>query len=202
VHLGADLPVAQPDRLTRPTIVTVAHLEARKRHAVVLHALAALPEARRPDYLIIGDGPARGQIERIAHELRISDRVRMAGQLDNARALQELAGCHLFVMPSVDEPFGVAYVEAMAAGLPAVAVRGEGGPEDIAAAGGGIALVPRDDHRAVAAAIADALSDPAKLAAQGAAARETVARHFTWEQCGRRIVEAYQHAVDRLTGGS
>ena len=202
VHLGADLPAAQRKRLPRPTIVTVAHLEARKRHVIVLHALAALPADHRPDYLIIGDGPARGQIERIARELRLSDRVRIAGQLDNARALQELASCHLFVMPSVDEPFGVAYVEAMAAGLPAVAVRGEGGPDDIAAAGGGIALVPRDDHRAVAAAIADALSDPARLAAQSAAARETVARHFTWGHCGRRTVDAYQRAVDGLVGSS
>ena len=52
-------------------------------------------------------------------------------------------------MPGVEEPFGVAFVEAMAAGLPAIGSRGEGGPEDIAAAGPGMILVePGDAGRA------------------------------------------------------
>lgn len=200
VHLGAELPAEVPERRARATIVTVAHLEPRKRHVVVLHALAALPEARRPDYLIIGEGPARRQIERVARELGVAERVQMTGQLEHQRALGELARCHLFVMPSVEEPFGVAYVEAMAAGLPAIGLRGEGGPEDIAAAGEGIVLVPRDDHRALAAAIDAELSDPGRLAARGAAARETVAREFTWERCGRRTVEVYARAITRRSG--
>jgi glycosyltransferase involved in cell wall biosynthesis len=95
----------------------------------------------------------------------------------------------------VREPFGVAYVEAMAAGLPAIATRGEGGPEDIAAAGPGLALVPPDDHRALAAAIEYELRAKSALAAHGAAARVTVSRHFTWEQCGRATVAAYERAV-------
>jgi glycosyltransferase involved in cell wall biosynthesis len=195
VHLGADPPPVPTHRRERRTIVTLAHLEARKRHAVVLYALAALPEAQRPDYLVIGDGPTRPGLTRLADQLGVADRVQFTGQLDNQRALAELARCHLFVMPSIREPFGVAYVEAMAAGLPAIATRGEGGPEDIAAAGDGIILVPRDDHLAVAAAIADALLDPATLHARGAAARENVARHFTWAQCGRQTVAAYERAL-------
>lgn len=195
VHLGAHPPLKLPERRARPTIVTLAHLTASKRHVVVLHALAALPEAQRPDYLIIGEGPLRGQIQRVGRELGVADRLQMLGQIDNASALRELARCHLFVMPSVDEPFGVAYVEAMAAGLPAIGVRGVGGPEEIAAAGDGIVLVPRDDHRALAAAIAAELNDSDQLAARAAAARDTVMRHFTWAHCGRRMVEAYMRAL-------
>jgi glycosyltransferase involved in cell wall biosynthesis len=195
VHLGADPAPAPARRRERATIVTLAHLVARKRHAVVLHALAALPERQRPDYLVIGDGPARPGLARLADDLGVSDRVQFTGQLDNQRALAELARCHLFVMPSVREPFGVAYVEAMAAGLPVIATRGEGGPEDIAAAGDGIVLVARDDHQALAAAIAHSLRDPAVLEARGAAARENVARHFTWAHCGRQTVAAYERAV-------
>lgn len=197
VHLGADLAAIVPSRLTRPTIVTLGHLVARKRHAVVLHALAALPDATRPDYLVIGDGPGRAALMRLADELGLAERVRLVGQLGHERALTELARCHLFVMPSVDEPFGVAYVEAMAAGLPVIAARGQGGPEDIAAAGAGIVLVAPDDHRALAEAIAAQLRDPVRLAARGAAARETVARNFTWAGCGERTLAAYERALAR-----
>jgi glycosyltransferase involved in cell wall biosynthesis len=195
VHLGADPVPISADRWTRPTIVTLGHLVARKRHAVVLHALAVLPEATRPDYVVIGDGPGRAPLTQLARELGLAERVQLVGQLDHERALAELARCHLYVMPSVEEPFGVAYVEAMAAGLPVIATRGEGGPEDIAAAGPGIVLVPPDDHQALAEAIAADLDDPVRLAARGAAARDTVARHFTWARCGARTVAAYERAV-------
>jgi glycosyltransferase involved in cell wall biosynthesis len=195
VHLGADLPAAAADKRTRPTIVTLAHLVGRKRHDLVLYALAAMPEADRPDYLVIGDGALRPELMRLARELGVEDRLQMTGQLDNQRAVAEVARCDLFVMPSVNEPFGVAYVEAMAAGVPAIAVEGEGGPNDIAAAGDGIVLVPRDDHQALATAIANELRDPAALAARGTAARRTVADHFTWTRCGARTVEAYERAL-------
>jgi glycosyltransferase involved in cell wall biosynthesis len=195
VHLGADLPELAGGRLERPTLVTVAHLVARKRHAVVLHALASLPPERRPDYLIIGDGPGREPLARTAAELGLDGSVRFAGQLPHDQALAEAARCHLFVMPGVEEPFGVAFVEAMAAGLPAIGGRGEGGPEDIAAAGPGLVLVPPDDHVALAAEIDRLLADPAALAGLGVKARETVERAFTWERCGEATVAAYERAL-------
>jgi glycosyltransferase involved in cell wall biosynthesis len=101
----------------------------------------------------------------------------------------------VFVMPGVEEPFGVAFVEAMAGGLPAIGARGEGGPEDIAAAGEGMVLVPPDDHLALARAIEQVVEGgPERL---GAAARETVRRHFTWERCGQATVEAYSSVLER-----
>jgi len=190
VHLGTDFPERPPERRERPTVVTVAHLVARKRHAVVLHALAQLPEL---DYVVIGDGPGRAPLERLAAELGIADRVSFLGQLEHDRALAEARRCHAYVMPGVEEPFGIAYVEAMAAGLPAIGARGEGGPEDIAAAGEGMLLVQPDDHRALAKILKDLFATgPEKL---GAAARETVLRNFTWERCGRATVSAYEKAL-------
>ena len=73
----------------------------------------------------------------------------------------------LFVLPSVAEAFGVAYVEAMAAGVPAIGCRGEDGPEEIAAAGGGIELVAPRDPRALAAAIDALLRDPGTASGTG-----------------------------------
>jgi glycosyltransferase involved in cell wall biosynthesis len=97
-------------------------------------------------------------------------------------------------MPSVEEPFGVAFVEAMAAGLPAIGVRGAGGPEDIAAAGPGLVRVPPEDHLALAREIERLLADPEGLAALGRQARDTVARCFSWTRSGEALVAAYRRA--------
>ena len=196
VYLGADVPVtAHAPANGAVRMVTVAHLVARKRHAVVLRALSMLDPARRPEYLVIGDGPCREPLVRLAYELGVADRVRFLGQLDNPDAVARAAACDLFVMPGVEEPFGVAFVEAMAAGLPAVGSRGEGGPEDIAAAGPGMILVEPDDPGALAGVLDRLTGDRAELARLGAAARDTVAANFTWERCGVETVAAYRAAL-------
>jgi teichuronic acid biosynthesis glycosyltransferase TuaC len=195
LYLGADLPPVTSSSNGTVRLVTVAHLVARKRHEVVLRALALLDPARRPEYLVIGDGPRREGLERLAVELGVADRVRFLGQLPNPEAVARAAACDLFVMPGVEEPFGVAFVEAMAAGLPAVGSRGEGGPEDIAAAGPGMLLVEPGDASGLAAVIERLTSDRDELRRLGAAARETVAASFTWARCGEQTVAAYRTAL-------
>jgi glycosyltransferase involved in cell wall biosynthesis len=190
IHLGAEPPAEPPPKHLRPTVVTLAHLVARKRHATVLHALAELRGRLEPDYVVIGDGPGRAPLERLARELGLGARVRFLGALPNREAVQETLRCHVFAMPGVEEPFGVAFVEAMAGGLPVIGARGEGGPEDIAAAGEGMTLVPADDHLALAGALEEIFAaGPERL---GAAARATAERCFTWERCGAATVAAYR----------
>lgn len=200
VHFGADLPPSEPQRHSRPTIVTVAHLHARKRHALVMHALAELGPDVRPDYVVIGGGRGRRPLEQLAGRLGLAEHVRFLGQLPNPDALAAAWRCQLYVMPSVEEPFGVAYVEAMAGGLPAIGTRGEGGPEDIAAAGDGMVLVPPDDHLALAREMERLLADPGRLAALGQAARQNVERNFTWRACGEATLAAYHAAISRRRG--
>ncbi len=196
VHFGTELPSPLPPRHESATLVTVAHLQSRKHHTVVLHALAELAPRLRPDYVVIGDGPGRRPLPALAARLGLTDQVRFLGQLDHADALAECWRCHLYVMPSVEEPFGVAYIEAMAGGLPAIGSRGEGGPEDIAAAGHGMLLVDPDDHLALARLIEATIADGGHLAALGQAARSTVERNFTWRRCGQATLEAYTAALE------
>ena len=195
VHLGADLSPVTSSSNGAVRMVTVAHLVARKRHEVVLRALALVDPDRRPEYLVIGDGPRRQGLERLAVELGVADRVRFLGQLPNPDAVARAAACDVFVMPGIEEPFGVAFVEAMAAGLPAIGSRGEGGPEDIAAAGPGMLLVEPDDARGLAAVIERLTTDRDELRRLGLAARETVAANFTWERSGSETVAAYRRAL-------
>jgi teichuronic acid biosynthesis glycosyltransferase TuaC len=181
VHLGTDVPdeVAPGDG-----VVTVGHLVARKRHADVIRALPP-----GVTYDVVGDGPERPALELLARERGAA--VTFHGQLEHDRALAVARRCGVFAMPSTDEAFGVAYVEAMAAALPAIGCAGEPGPEEIAACGEGMRLVPAGDVDALRAAIVECLGSPNL----GAKARRTVEREFTWERCGAATVEAYEEAL-------
>ena len=85
----------------------------------------------------------------------------------------------------------------MAGGVPAIGCRGEDGPEEIAAAGGGIELVAPCDPSAIAAATEALLSTPARLQQLGREARQTVERSFTWERCGHDTVAAYEDVLSK-----
>ncbi len=195
VHLGATLTPATHEPDGRLQMITVAHLEARKRHDVVLRSLAKLAPERRPDYLVIGDGEQREPLERLTADLGLAERVRFTGQLPNEQAVAKMAESDLFVMPGVEEPFGVAFVEAMATGIPAIGGRGQGGPEDIAAAGEGLLLVEPGDVDELARLIGTLSADRAELRRLGDAARLTVDAHFTWDRCGQTTVDAYAYAL-------
>jgi teichuronic acid biosynthesis glycosyltransferase TuaC len=197
VHLGADIPAQPGVAPPVPTLVTVGNLIARKRHADVIEALAIL-RARHPrlSYVIVGDGPERAALAELAAARGVQESVQLRGRLPHDQAMAVGRSGSVFVLPSVAEAFGVSYVEAMAAGVPAIGCRGEDGPEEIAAAGGGIELVPARAPRALAETIHALLVDPDRLMVMGRKARETVQREFTWERCGRQTVAAYEDVLD------
>jgi glycosyltransferase involved in cell wall biosynthesis len=188
VHLGADAPAEPGPKRARTTVATLGHVVSRKRHIDVLEAIALLDDV---DWLVIGDGPELPGLQRRAAELGIEDRVHLAGQLAPDEALRELATTHVMALPSEDEAFGVAYVEALACGVPAIGCADEGGPEEISALGGGMLLVPPRDPGALAATIAAALADR-ELPAR---ARRNAVEHFSWQRCGRDTVAAYRDAL-------
>ena len=197
VHPGADIPAAPPPRAPQPTLVTVAHLEPHKNQAAVIRAVAALQD-RHPElrYVLIGKGPDRDRLAQLAARLGVGERVSFAGPMDHAAALQHMARGWLHVMPSVHDAFGVAHVEAMAAGLPAIGGTGTGA-EDIAAAGDGMVLVPSGDEGTLARSIDRIVSDPGERDRLGAAARRTVAEHFTWERNGELTAAVYRRVTER-----
>jgi glycosyltransferase involved in cell wall biosynthesis len=192
VHLGADVPEHVPPAEPN-TVVTIGHLVGRKRHADVIRAIWTLRDRLRLKYVVIGDGPERPALEQLAAALEVD--AEFTGQLPHEQALERARGCAVMALPSIHEAFGVAYIEAMAAGMPAIACLGEPGPEEIARCGEGIRLVPPGDPELLAAELETILSEPAYLADLGARARQTVREHFTWEACGRATVAAYEDAL-------
>lgn len=150
--------------------------DKERSYAVLADALRRLGD--RPWSLtVVGDGPARPRIKPLYDPARTAFR----GAVPPESLPQVLAEADLFVWPAINEAFGMALLEAQAAGLPAVA--GAAGGE-----GGGVAqilrdgetglLVPPGDAAAFAAAVAALLDDPARRRAMGEAARATIlARH-------------------------
>ncbi len=100
------------------------------------------------------------------------------------------------MLPSVEEAFGVAYIEAMAGGVPAIGSRGEPGPEEIARlrrrhAARRARRARGARHRSCAAS----LGEPEWRRELGTAARANVEANFTWDGCGRATVAAYEDAL-------
>jgi teichuronic acid biosynthesis glycosyltransferase TuaC len=195
VHLGADVPSALPPHRAE-RLVTVAHLVPRKRHGDVLRALWLLRD-RHPGlrWIVVGDGPERPALQRLARELGLAERVEFRGALPHAEAVRIAQSAVAFVLPSVDEAFGVAYVEAMAGGVPAIGCLHEPGPEEISRLGGGLSLVPPGDPERLAQRIEELVTDERDRRRAGEAARQTVLEHFTWAGCGEATVRAYREAL-------
>jgi glycosyltransferase involved in cell wall biosynthesis len=191
VHLGTDIPAEQdlPPKHGHPTVATLAHAVPRKRHEDVLRALALLPDEVR--WTVIGDGPELPRLRALADELGVAERVAFAGQMAPREAHAELARCHVMALPSVDEAFGVAYIEALAHGVPAIGCAGESGPEEIAALTGAMLLVPPRNPAGLAEAIETAMAGRSLPEMARASARE----HFTWERCGEATLAAYEAAL-------
>ena len=128
--------------------VSVATLTQGKRIDILLRAFERLSAIYGDVTLeIVGDGEQRDSLQELAKKLHISNKVRFHGTLarQNIDALYKRCDC--FVLPSAFETFGVAYIEAMAAGLPVIATRC-GGPETFVNSDNGI-LIPVDDEDAL-----------------------------------------------------
>jgi len=111
-------------------LACVMRLAPRKRGAALLRAFRAaraqLPANTRIRLQIAGDGPERGRLEFLARRLGIADDVRFRGSLSTGDVKALLAESHVFVLPTILESFGIAALEARAAGLPVVAMRAGG----------------------------------------------------------------------------
>jgi glycosyltransferase involved in cell wall biosynthesis len=134
------------------TLVSIALFRPEKRIDLLLRAFARVrrdhPEIRLH---LVGDGPLRRALRRLARRLNLEDSVTFHGYLPKERAVGILHRSHALVLSSDVETFGVVLVEALACGLPVIATRC-GGPEDIATEETGL-LVPPGDEQALAQAL-------------------------------------------------
>lgn len=113
------------DELPSPArLVYIGRLSSEKGVAVLIRAISRLRSTNiqsMPVVTIIGDGPQRGELKALIHELGCDSFFRFVGQLDRSRLSTELLSADLCVQPSLTEGFSKAWLDAMAFGLPVLA---------------------------------------------------------------------------------
>jgi teichuronic acid biosynthesis glycosyltransferase TuaC len=205
IHNGIDLSLIEeildktvPKDNAWGQIISICNLWPTKGIDINLMALAQLKDAKIPwqRYTIIGEGPERKKLERLAKELRIEDKVVFLGRLQHQDALKELARADIFCMPSWQESFGVVYLEAMALGKPAIGCKGQGA-EDIIRNGSDGLLVPPRDQASLAETLKKLLQNPEFAITLGNNAKLRACQ-FTWERNVKAYMEVY-HSI--LSGG-
>ena len=174
-------------------IGTVGRLLPVKGHRQLLQSLPAI-RARFPEVqcVIVGDGPERDGLRRLADELGVSSCITWTGARKDVQNF--LPFFKVFVMPSLSEAFGIAAAEASACGVPVVATSVGGLPEVILEGKTGY-LVPTGDTEMLAARVGEILADPALQARMGEAAKKH-AGGFSSETLAGKWVEAYNIAFD------
>jgi glycosyltransferase involved in cell wall biosynthesis len=188
------IPVRPPERPFACRIVFAGQLRHDKGAHTVVAAAAALQHrgltgfrieifggSQHPDYL----ESLRGAIRRD----RLEERVILRGELPRGQLLAAYAAHDVLVFPSIwEEPFSIALLEGMAAGLCVVATPTGGTPE-ILENGRNALLFPAGDADALAGRLAELIGNPARAFALGAAARDTVLSRFTLAGMTGRLSE-------------
>lgn len=175
--LGAD---------TAPVIVQVGMLRSEKGHDTVLAALAALKQAGHTfRYLIVGDGPQNKAIETMIARYDLQGNVMMAGKVFPASAIYRYAD--LVLMPSRNESFGMALVEAMFFNVPVMASDVGGIPDVIRHQENGT-LLPSDNAGAWQTEIANFLMHPEPYRQMARHASDEVVPRYSIDACVKKII--------------
>jgi glycosyltransferase involved in cell wall biosynthesis len=181
---------------TRTVIVSCGRLVPMKNIGFLLQAFAAMRQRSHSTLAIMGDGQERDTLEKQAARLGITSQVQFVGYTN--RAEEFLAASDIFVLPSIYEPFGNSLVEAMAAGLPCVALkpgtRVRTASDEILEDGSSGLLVSGDSPTELAAAL-DSLAISRELRLRiGRQGQVQCKAKYDWKACALRYLD--------LLGGS
>jgi glycosyltransferase involved in cell wall biosynthesis len=179
-----------------PTILCVARMYPRKRVGDLLEAAALLrPRIPGARVRIVGKGPEWGNVARLHATLGLGEAVTLLGDVSRDRLAEEYVSADIFCLPSVQESFGIVFLEAMAAGLPVVACRAAAIPEVVEDGVTGL-LVPPRDPSGLARALEALAVDPERARAMGEAGRRAVPAYVP-ERVAARFLEAVRLGLER-----
>jgi glycosyltransferase involved in cell wall biosynthesis len=171
-------------------VLAVAHLEILDRDQGVDRVIEAFPQVleKLPTAVlrIVGDGSDRSRLQAMVRSVGIDERVRFLGVVDSAALKRLYASSDLLALPSTQEGFGFAYLEAMAHGLPSVVAGGTAGSEVVEPGLTGLAVDP-DDLRELADAMVRLLTDQELWRRTGKAARAAFEARWTEEVFAERL---------------
>ena len=175
--------------------VTVARLVEKKGVADAIRAVSQLSVPC--EYVIVGDGPLRRNLEQLASDTGVNDKVRFVGAMPAADVIRFLHAADVLLAPSVTgsdgdiEGMPVSIMEGMASGLPVVATHHSGIPEVVADGRSGF-LVDEHDVEGLARRLSDLAADPNLRARMGFAGAAIAANEFDIAMLTDRLVEMYR----------
>ena len=175
-------------------LLHASNFRSVKRVGDAVLALAEVLRIRPAVLMLVGDGPEREGVERQAVALGLSGAVAFLGE--QRQMGRFFAEADLFLLPSEQESFGLAALEALASGVPVVATD-VGGVSEVVRHGETGRLVPPGDPRAMAAAVVDLLADTPRRAAMGKAARADAMERFRPEPVVSRVEALYRELLAR-----
>jgi len=179
-----------------PVVLFLSRMHPYKRPDLLIGAFRRMPLREKECYAVFaggGDREYRRHLEALAGSLGLASRVRFTGFVTGPDKDLLLQGSDIFALTSVSENFGVALVEAMAAGLPAVMTRGVQMSAEAEGCGAGLAVDDREE--AIAGAIASLLDSPALRDRMGEEGRRLVSRRYTCRRMGEKLMEWYASAA-------
>ena len=191
--------VANPSVLERGRkleLISVSNLTEGKGIEVTIQALGQVWQRglRAWTYTVVGDGPSKPQLRRLAQSLGIDTNVRFTGAVPHEHVYACLAAADVFVLPSYREAFGIAYLEAMAAGLLAIGVRGQGPGAFISDEVTGLLVAPRDPDD-LGLRLTDILSDPTKFRGIAAEGSRKARSGYTWTRHAEVLTGVYDEML-------
>jgi glycosyltransferase involved in cell wall biosynthesis len=189
----AGAPRVEPGHRERPLIVAVGRLKAPKDFLTLVRALGKL-EPGSFDAVIVGEGPDRPRLEDEIRRLGLKDRVRLAGERHDIPEL--LAAADIFALSSSSEGMPVSVLEAMAAGLPVVASRVGGVPEQVVERETGVLVAPGDPED-LAQGLARLVAEGELRRRLGAAGRARAEQSFDLEPFRRAHLALYSRELTR-----
>ncbi len=206
---GVDLELFSPrgpveERGRAHRIVSVGRLVPRKGMDIAIRAMRDLAALGRDDVelVIVGgsgtsaleDDPEAQRLRTLAAELGVGDRVVLRGQVSRAEMPAVLRSADAVVCAPWYEPFGIVPLEAMACGVPVIAAAVGGLVDTVVDGKTGLHVPPRDPG-AVAAAIAEMVSDPAWATELGGNGYRRVKARYSWSRIAADTEKAYQTAL-------
>ncbi len=182
----------------RPLVVTASRLIKRKSPGLLVSAFArvlkVVPNAK---LVIAGSGREEDNLSRQVESLDIANSVFMMGGLAKEKVAQLMAAADVFVLPSKMESFGLALLEASAAGVPIVCSNAGGAPEVFQNDFNALLYPPGDDD-AMAKAIVHLIQDR-ELAKKISGNAVETAKRFTWEMTAERMLRVYEEVLREHT---
>jgi glycosyltransferase involved in cell wall biosynthesis len=178
------------ERFGERLVISVGRLVYYKGLEYLIRAMADV----RGKLVIVGDGPLRGNLEQLAAQLGVSDKVSFAGVTSDAVSTAYYHAAALLVLPSVarSESFGIVQMEAMASGLPVINTSLDTGVPLVSLHGETGLTVPPADSQALAVAINRLLDDPPLRRKLGRAGEQRVQQEFSLNMMVRRTLHLYQ----------